>query len=324
MRSIGGLEIKRNVLVDGNNLLHRVFHSQVKHRLQFLKPDESIGLSYWFIRTLNSWLPDVGKFTRISVFFDGQPKRRKEIYPEYKSGRESNISSGSSLDSVSRDLLILNECLRNIGIDVYLSPDDEADDLIASFIKIHSNEINIIISDDKDFFQLLENPRVLCYRPSLPLGDRFFDSERSTKYWSKFGGGSHPEVRPSQVKMFKSLCGDSSDSIQGIPRIRKKFAVELCDALDYDELISRNLSKFSEQERKLLLESREKIERNLRLVSFFDQINVDEYKTSGCLDPNTQILVDRYNMDHSSFNNFIPRSSSKSVSLEIDSIYSEI
>lgn len=321
MRTVGGMETRRNILIDGNNLLHRVFHSSVSSRFKIT--GEISGLASGFIYFLNSWIPDMGGFSEINVFFDGYPKKRKDIFPEYKSGRNSEFSSSQNLLSMSSEINILNEALKSLGVNVYVSPDDEADDLIASFIHTHPHEINIIVSEDKDFFQLLTNPRTVLYKASLPSGRRFIDAQESSLYWKVLNGGSHPEVSPSQVRMFKSLCGDSSDNIDGIPRLRKKLAIKLCNSSSYDDILQCDLSSFSDKERELILASGEKIKRNLSLVSFFTNIDINEFKTTGSInEKNLDRLIGlNFGFAMSHFNNFLPKRISK---WDMGSIYDEI
>ena len=294
MRRIGGEETKRHVLVDGNNLIYRAYYAHVESRINSGKPLLSgpggypTGVIYGSLSMLSSWLYSISDITKISVFFDGYPKRRKILYPEYKSNRDSTSRSGLRLTSksstidlnkklldgyeASGEVDILSHIFSLLGCDVYHHPEEEADDLIASFCKSNQECIRFIISSDKDFFQLLTDNRIICYIPGVDGG--FYDAEKSTQRWAKMNKGKHPAIPPSSVRMFKALCGDSSDGIFGIDRLRKKVAATLCQHTSVDDLLKGNLNVMSGSERKNLLSSVDKVRLNYELVGLYDSIDL--------------------------------------------------
>ena len=295
MRAVGGLETRRNVLVDGNNLVHRAYYAFVESRLKEGKPllcspgGFPTGVVYGFLSMLSSWLYDIPSPTSVSVFFDGVPSRRLSMDPEYKAGRDAHglrmeVSNAQSLmlrdgREVRGELELLAAVLQLLGCDVYHHPQEEADDLIASYVRSKPGEIHIIVSADRDFFQLLTNPRVVCYLPGID-GDRFFDAERSGHHWAKLNKGKHPVVPPTHVRMFKALCGDTSDAIHGVERLRKRVAVPLCHHTNVDDLYATGLPGFSDVEREKAVAARERVRTNYDLVGLNDLIDL-----SWCLRP---------------------------------------
>ena len=297
MRSIGGQETKRHILVDGNNLLHRTYYSFVLHRVETNQPlltskkGFPTGLIYGFLETLSNWLPDIPNISSISVFFDGYSKRRKALDPTYKANREED-GRGLNLGNVEEwlritlrdgyssqnELDVLAHILQLLGCDIYHHPEEEADDIIASFCKKHPDTIRIIVSSDKDFFQLLQDPRIVCYVPGR-TGDRMFDAERSAQYWADLKSVK-VKVPPSHVRMFKTLCGDSSDGISGVERLRKKIAITLCHHQSVEDLLAADLSALSESERTKLLASADRLKLNHELVGFNDSVDL-----SSCIRP---------------------------------------
>lgn len=294
MRRVGGEETKRHVLVDGNNLIYRAYYAYVESRIHNGKPLLSgpggypTGVVYGSLSMLSSWLYSISDITKISVFFDGYPKRRKTIYPEYKANRDSTSNSGLRLTNksatvdmnkklldgyeASGEVDILSHIFSLLGCDVYHHPEEEADDLIASFCKLNQESIRFIISSDKDFFQLLTDNRIICYIPGVDGG--FYDAEKSTQRWAKMNKGKHPAIPPSSVRMFKTLCGDSSDGIFGISRLRKKVAANLCQYANIDDLYKGNLNDMSSSERENLLSSVDKVRLNYELVGLNDFIDL--------------------------------------------------
>ena len=293
MRRPGGLE--RHVLVDGNNLIHRAYYAYVNSRYERGEPLLSgpggypTGVIYGSLFMLSSWLYSIPDITKISIFFDGYSKRRKTLDPEYKSNRDLNSDRGLKLTS-SSSAVCLNKVLLDgyssssevdtlshifslLGCDVYHDPNEEADDLIASFCRSNRDSVRVIVSADKDFFQLLVDPRVACYVPGID-GDRFFDAEKSAKHWARMNKGSHPAVLPSHVRMFKALCGDSSDGIHGVERLRKKVAVSLCHHQSIDDLYASGLPGMSPSERDKAVLMRDRIRLNYDLVGLDESIDL--------------------------------------------------
>jgi DNA polymerase I len=281
MRRIGGDETRRHVLVDGNNLLRKAQYVFIEDRLkQGLDPiinkrGAQIGLSYGTLGLLPSWLYDLSNPTKISVFFDGKPARRLRMDPEYKqtedrksldTGGPVQLSDGTEFPS---QVAFISMVFRKLGCDVYWHHEEEADDLIASAICMDPGAIHIIISDDKDFFQLISD-RTVIYRPGVP-SPRLYDSERIGEYYMKKHGC---KVLPSQIRMFKSLTGDKSDNIHGVPRIRKKAAFTLCDAENVDAAITTGMVALSPTERSKLVELRDRICLNWELVALKNDIDI--------------------------------------------------
>lgn len=303
MRRVGGGETQRHVLVDGNNLVHRAFFSYVESRLTAGKPllcsadGYSTGIVYGSLEMLTSWLRDIGNATRVSIFFDGYSRRRKDLDPTYKANREDAADRGlklapstpvaekklSSGYTAQSEVDILAHILHLLGCDIYHHPGEEADDLIASYCRQNPEEVRIIMSSDKDFFQLLQDPRVVCYVPGVD-GDRMFDAERATTYWTKFQKGKHPPVPPTHVRMFKTMCGDSSDNITGVDRLRKRVILPLCHLATVDEVAATGLPGFSDEERRKFTEGIDRLRLNHALVGMFDDISLGPCRTPGQAD----------------------------------------
>lgn len=303
MRRVGGGEVQRHVLVDGNNLLHKAFYVFVESRMKSGQPMLSTsdgwptGLVYGFLDMLGTWLREIAPFTSVSVFFDGASQRRKAMDPSYKSNRDETASRGVRMTdgagrlepralpsgaSVRNEVEAVVHLLPLLGCSVYHHPTEEADDLIASFCRANPESVRVIVSSDKDFFQLLEDPRVVCYVPGAH-GDRFFDAERSAAYWEGLKSVRH-RVTPQQVRMFKALCGDSSDAIAGVRGLRKKVAIPLCHLSTVEEVLASGLPGFSATEREKTIEAADRIRVNLELVAMRSDIDLSPYATPPATD----------------------------------------
>lgn len=293
MRTPGGGETERHVLVDGGNLVHRAFYSHVVAREKSGRPafttsgGVETGTVFGSMAMLGSWLHDMGKISRISVFFDGRPSRRLSVDPSYKSNRVASVGPQSPHapvnvcgNSCAHPVEVLSTILSRLGCDVYRDSNEEADDLIASFCASRPESVRIIVSDDKDFFQLLTDPRVIIYRPGS--GEkRFFDSSAAERHWAGLQGGKHPPIPSAHVRMFKSLCGDPSDGIHGVERLRKKVAAALCHHSSVESLLNGGLPGLSDSEKQKVVESAKRIETNFDIVGLKSDLDISKHITHG-------------------------------------------
>ena len=115
---------------------------------------------------------------------DGTAKR-KETFPEYKGGKRPASDQFHETMTLFKQLLSHSNCLQ-LSVDGY-----EADDVIATLAK-GSEQPVFIDSNDADFLAL-ENERINVNRDPLP------------------------NCTPFYIQLFKTLVGDKSDNIKGLP-----------------------------------------------------------------------------------------------------------
>jgi len=282
--------MKRNILVDGNNLFHRAHaifcKDKTEHELMRSPSGYRTGLIYGTLSMLSDWISDISRPDQMELFLDGAPKRRLVIDPEYKAHRRQEelvepcavklVDGYEAKDEI--DAIV--HLFRLMGANVYYHPEEEADDLIASYTRARDSDINIIISSDKDFYQLLTSDNIIIYRPGIS-GNRFFDAERAEEHMHKL---YKVRVPPANIRMFKALTGDSSDGIVGVPRLRKRVAAPLCSLSTVDQLYETDLPGFSKAEKTKALALREKIEINYSLVGLDYLIEIEKFKEEAAPD----------------------------------------
>lgn len=283
----------RNVLVDGNNLIHRAYAVFVKdrppHDVLTSPSGYPTGLIYGIFSMLSDWVPEISNPTRMAFFLDGRPARRLALDPTYKL-KDKQDRPGSAPCQIelsdgfvaATEMEVVVHLLSLLGVDVYHHPDEEADDLIASYVSSRPDDMHVIMSSDIDFYQLLEgNDRVVLFRPGTG-SNRFFDAERAEEHLlNKF----KVRVPPGNVRMFKALTGDPSDGISGVPRLRKKVAAPLCHHKSVDDLFSTGLPKFSDAEREKTEAMRDQIRLNYELIGLDSSLNLSESRIPSQPDP---------------------------------------
>jgi len=194
------------LLVDGNPLMWRAIYSR----------DESYiteGVSKYVFKLLSEY-----ESSDILLFWDsGKSRIRSTYYPDYKIQRDEKKAT-IDLHEVGEQKKLVSQYLSHFGIRSIKTYGVEADDLISWFSEYFSKVLNydkvIIVSRDRDFFQLVnDNVVLLDY-----LSGDLYDKE---KVEDDFG------VSPDKVVDLKALVGDVSDNIKGVRGIGDKTAIKL-------------------------------------------------------------------------------------------------
>ena len=223
------------------------------------------------------------KPSRVYVIFDGKggSKRRRDIYPDYKSGRKPLTRLNRTYDMTTEqdeqdlmryELVIVAKALMKLPITTITLDYVEADDII-SYIAQHVVENggeSIIYSTDKDFLQLVGdgikvwNPvRKKTYIPEVVLEDY--------------------SIHPNNFLLYRALTGDTSDNLPGIKGLGMKtllkfmpgFATE--EKLTLDDVITIAESSKSKVILKIV-DQKENIQRNLILMSLLSVMMSDNNK----------------------------------------------
>ena len=212
------------------------------------------------------------EYGELVICYDGRNYWRREIFPFYKQNRKKNRES-SDLDweSIFKTLNKIREEIREIFPYKVLEVEHaEADDIIASLVfhtaKNPLPENVLIISSDKDFFQLQTHSFVKQYSPTL----------------KKFVSGSDPE---EYIKVH-ILKGDRGDGIPNFLSPDNTFVDNLrqkpLGANKIDKLVVQEPKEFCNEE---MLRN---YQRNQRLIdltfvpSDLQKIIVDQYKEVKC------------------------------------------
>ena len=202
----------KTLLVDGDNLFKIGFHG-VK---DLFSDGSHIGGVYHFINTLRRFLEE-HNHDKVVVFWDGDSNSsiRKSLYPQYKGNRRQDMNEykyESYLQQKARVKMYLEEVyVRQVEM-----KDNEADDLIAYYSKIATNENIIIFSGDKDLTQLI-NERVTIYSP---VAKRYFKNGDKITI-------NKVDIPHQNVTVCKIFTGDKSDNIDGIEGLGEKTLVKL-------------------------------------------------------------------------------------------------
>lgn len=205
------------LVIDANGLAWRAFHSTGGLSYNNVPTGVAYGLLGEVLRLQGQFNPKKG-----FVFcFDKGPLKRSAICKEYKYERykRSKEATGELLEKLNRVRQeierLRTELLPLAGYrNVYSQEGMEADDIIASVcLNLDSNDRAIIVSSDKDMFQLLSK-RVSVWRP------REKELWTSKKFRETYG------IKPKSWITVKSLAGCSSDEVKGIRGVGELTAIK--------------------------------------------------------------------------------------------------
>ena len=155
-------------------------------------------------------------------------RKRREIYPEYKAGRKPAPAD------FYEQIPILHELLEAFGWPMYEIDDYEADDIMGAFAK-EAEERGVetyLLTSDLDSLQLI-GPKTKVY--AIKNGLSNLEEFDVGHFEQKYG------IRVDQFLDLKSLKGDSSDNLPGVPGVGEKTAVGLLQQYDTLENIYEHL-----------------------------------------------------------------------------------
>ena len=166
-------------------------------------------------------------------------RKRREIYPEYKAGRKPAPAD------FYEQIPILHELLEAFGWPMYEIDDYEADDIMGAFAK-EAEERGVetyLLTSDLDSLQLI-SPKTKVY--AIKNGLSNLEEFDVGHFEQKYG------IRVDQFLDLKSLKGDSSDNLPGVPGVGEKAAVGLLQQYDTLDGIYENLWQVKDSVRRKL------------------------------------------------------------------------
>ena len=200
---------ERILFIDGLNLFFRNFAV-----LNMVNPmGVHVGGLGGFFRSLGAMIRQMNP-TQVYVIFDGagSANNRKNIMPEYKSGRDlQRITNWDAFDDKDDEddakvdqMVRIIQYLKTLPVKTVSIDKVEADDIIAYLSKSvinHPNDKSFIVSSDKDFLQLVDD-NVVVYRPM------------EKEYYTPQTVIDKYKISPHNFILHKTLLGDNSDKIK--------------------------------------------------------------------------------------------------------------
>jgi DNA polymerase-1 len=203
------------VVIDGMNVFIR--HFCVNPTVT--AAGELVGGVVGFIRFIE-WVVKTMSPQKIIVIWEkgGGSAKRKSIYPEYKAnraridgledaGKPKSDRIMDNHESRQKQLVMLVNILKHLPICQIYHPECECDDVLAYLVKevlANSPAQKVVISSDKDFYQLLIRDDIIIYDQAKK------NYVTAKDVVEKFG------IHPRNFVLARTIDGDDSDNIDGI------------------------------------------------------------------------------------------------------------
>ena len=203
------------------------------------------------------------------VWESGGSSRRRSIYPDYKQHRRPEKLNRYYEDDIPQtvsdrntQVAALIKLLQLLPVCQIYGQDCEADDIIGYICRyMHKECLHVILSADKDYYQLIRDNSIIY----SPTWKKLVDTQDVI---TRFG------IHPNNFALAKSICGDDSDNIPGVPGVGFKTLVKRFPFLveDKDVLVDDIINSAREQQGskvkifKSIVESEDLIRRNWKLV----------------------------------------------------------
>jgi DNA polymerase I len=235
MVNVAETKRKKLVVIDGKSVFYRGYYAMPNLSTKDGKPTGGVfGFATMALEVIRRLKPDY-----VAVAWD-KPKtnirKRLDIYPEYKAGRKPAPAD------FHEQVPILHDLLDAFGWPLYELDDYEADDIMGA-LAVQAREKNIetlLVTSDMDMLQLV-NGHVHVYALKTGLSNIELYSPKS--FEAKYGIGVE------QFLDLKSIKGDSSDNIPGVPGIGEKGALDLLKTYKTLDGVYENLDLLKETTR---------------------------------------------------------------------------
>ncbi|HZL08302.1 MAG TPA: DNA polymerase I [Candidatus Dormibacteraeota bacterium] len=229
---------KKLAIIDGKSVFYRGYYAMPNLATKDGTPTGGVfGFATMALEVIRRLKPDY-----VAVAWD-KPKtnirKRLELYPEYKAGRKPAPADFHT------QVPILQELLKAFGWPLYEMDDYEADDIMGALaVQASQKDIEtMLITSDMDMLQLI-NDKVHVYALKTGLSNIELYSPKS--FEAKYG------IAVDQFLDLKSIKGDSSDNIPGVPGIGEKGALDLLKTYKTLDSVYENLDLLKETTRKKL------------------------------------------------------------------------
>jgi len=207
---------ERLTIVDSNNLLVRAIKAMERVPLSS-DGIPTAGLLV-FVNTLSRYVRESSP-DRLMVCWDGgRSSYRLKVFDEYKGTREVH----SDRDAPESPFALAKEFLSLAGIHHAEVAGVEGDDLVAAYWRLWKPRPVVVVSGDKDFFQLLDD-NTIQVRPGA-----------ASDVWTRQRVVTERKCEPQHLRYVMALTGDKTDGVPGAPGIGPVTAVKLLSQYEWN------------------------------------------------------------------------------------------
>jgi len=264
---------------------------------------DPVGGTAGFLKILQKLCREI-KPDKVIICWDGKggSQRRKAVNKNYKSGRKplrlnrdiKHLTEEQELQNKIWQQIRLIDYLNNFPVTQLMFELVEADDVISFACQMSDFKgwQKVIVSSDKDFFQLLDEETVV-YRPTQG------EVLNKNNIIEKFG------IHPTNFALARAIVGDQSDNLDGVPGIglptvakRLPFLAEekaysITEVCEHCRLVESNLKAYQN-----ILENKNIVKENYKLMQLYSpSMSIQTKKEIKNIVENTELTFDKTNTD---------------------------
>ena len=247
--------------LDGNSLTYRAFFALPEDMRT--AGGQTTNAVYGFCSMLLTLLRE-HKPDGVVVVFDRKEKNfRHEVAPEYKAQREKQP------DSLYEQLELVREMLAAMGVTTFDAPGYEGDDIIATIARLSRERGDdlLIVTGDRDAYQLVSDPHVRVLYNKRGVSDYALYDEAGIK--------ERTGVTPDLYAQYAALRGDPSDNLAGAAGVGEKTAAKLLNTYGSLAGLFEHVDEQTPKLRESLHESRERVLRNVDVMTLRTDAPID-------------------------------------------------
>ena len=247
--------------LDGNSLTYRAFFALPEDMRT--AGGQTTNAVYGFCSMLLTLLREHSPEGVVVVFDRKEKNFRHDIAPEYKAQREKQP------DSLYEQLEIVREMLTAMGVTSVDAPGYEGDDIIATIARIarERGDDLLIVTGDRDAYQLVCDPHVRVLYNKRGVSDYALYDEAGIR--------ERTGVPPVLYAQYAALRGDPSDNLAGAAGVGEKTAAKLLNAYGSLDGVFEHVDDQTPKLRESLRESRERVVRNVEVMTLRTDAPVD-------------------------------------------------
>ncbi len=222
---------KKLVIIDGKSVFYRGYYAMPNLSTDDGTPTGGVfGFATMALEVIKRLKPDY-----VAVAWD-KPKtnirKRVALYPQYKANRKP------APPDFYAQIPTLHELLEAFGWPLYELDDYEADDIMGALAKQAAKQgiETLLVTSDLDMLQLIDR-NIHVYALKKGLSNIALFSPES--FEAKYG------IKVNQYLDLKSLKGDSSDNVPGVPGVGEKTAIDLLKKYGSLEQIYKDIELIS-------------------------------------------------------------------------------
>jgi 5'-3' exonuclease len=263
--------MKRVLILDGTNNFYRAFVVDPSMSTN----GKPIGGVKGFLKILQKLVRDI-KPDQVVICWDGAggSQRRRQMNKNYKAGRKavrlnrnnSMLTQEEEMENRVDQQIRLVEYINHMPIAQFIFDNVEADDLISMANQEYKGWQKVIVSSDKDFFQLLDDETILL----RPIQKKIYNKNTLIEEYG---------IHPTNFALARAIAGDKSDNLPGVPgaglpTVAKRFPY-LCEEKDYTtaDLVSTCLHE--EKPLKVhdrIIENEKLIKENYKIMQLYNPL----------------------------------------------------